>query len=364
VFSLIRRWFARSPRILVIGSCHLDVFADSTATTRIRLDKIGTIIFSTGGTAYNIAVNLSLNHFRVSILTVIKELSIISDVLKFRLAQSRVSTKFVIQIPTQHESGFVAHREDGHLLSAVTSTLIDTIPLVETLLRKAIAAHDLVICDCNASSQQIAEVMHICMVENRPLFLAAVSDSKAHRLLAVGSVAQGRAAALMCMNTREAVAVGINVGDFAAKKEYRAEILNKFFTKEMVITKGADGLCYAQSEMACDEIEPPPTDHIVSTSGAGDAVLCAVIDWKLRGEGAQSSLKQTIHRYVMQALMSEGSTIGSPARTDHFLILRGRKPFIVRFGEKTVVFNYISLISFIAGLLGLWLAWIALPTGK
>jgi sugar/nucleoside kinase (ribokinase family) len=88
------------PKVLVVGSTLIDTLAtrpvDDT-NNLISSVRSGTIRHSFGGSAYNIAVNLGYHEppANVGIYTFLMPKSHLTDLVKDRLQQLRVSTKFV-----------------------------------------------------------------------------------------------------------------------------------------------------------------------------------------------------------------------------------------------------------------------------
>lgn len=121
--------------ILVVGATHPDIFADYETDQEDRIDKIGEITYSIGGTAYNIAVNIARNYVDVALFTIIKKDSLFAGPILDRLEANRVNTSFVETSEYIPESGFIGIREEGRLVSAVTASGITDVSLNEIFSR-------------------------------------------------------------------------------------------------------------------------------------------------------------------------------------------------------------------------------------
>jgi sugar/nucleoside kinase (ribokinase family) len=135
--------------VLVIGSAHIDVFADYDAADQDKMDKIGTVRYAVGGTGYNIAINLGQLGVPVALLTLIRRNSLPSTWILERLESSGVDTRFVDPRDRTNDSGFVAIRKDHQLETAVIASVMSAQPLNVARVTAAIENARLVAFDCN-----------------------------------------------------------------------------------------------------------------------------------------------------------------------------------------------------------------------
>jgi hypothetical protein len=93
--------------VLVIGSVHLDIVAHFKSDTADNIDKIGSLRYRVGGSAFNIAANLAFDKQPVRLLSIVKSDSLsglmIRDVL--RASDSLDSTSRRIETPQSLPSG-------------------------------------------------------------------------------------------------------------------------------------------------------------------------------------------------------------------------------------------------------------------
>jgi sugar/nucleoside kinase (ribokinase family) len=292
--------------ILVVGAAHPDIFADYPQDQADRIDKVGEITYSIGGTAYNIAVNIARNYVDVALFTVIKEDSLFTDPILDRLEQNGVMTNFVETSEYMSESGFIGVREEGQLISAVTASGITDVRLDEQLLEDAVESASLVVADCNLNETQLELVTSTAAAYETSVFIAGVSESKALRIRDISSSVD-----LFSLNEAEARA-------FLGGKSLSGNILKQCADthgiQNLVVTGAEKGHTVATPE-SVREFSAPPISSIVSTSGTGDAFLAGVchavheedeIDW--------NNLNEYIHEYIEDVVSYEGSTPGATAK--------------------------------------------------
>jgi sugar/nucleoside kinase (ribokinase family) len=176
----IKRIFSstRKDYVLVAGAAHIDILADYRSMDQPRMDKIGSILYSVGGTAYNIAINLAQSGVPVSLLTVLKKNSFSSTWICERLKSTGVDFDLIDFSEKVRESGFVALRTDGVLNTAVTSTAVGEHSFPPHLIDQAVLNARIVVIDCNLATDQMSLLLNCAMKHNRPTVVAAVSDSK------------------------------------------------------------------------------------------------------------------------------------------------------------------------------------------
>jgi len=143
--------------VLVAGAAHLDVIADYTAANQSRLDKIGQVRYAVGGTGYNISINLGQAGVPVAFLTLLKKNSFSSTWIRERLESTKkINTEFVDLSPRISESGFIAIRQDGQLVTAVTSSAIGEHSFPAATVDQAVKRSRFVVMECNLAVDQMS----------------------------------------------------------------------------------------------------------------------------------------------------------------------------------------------------------------
>ena len=300
---------AKQP-VLVIGSAHLDMLAEYGTETENNIDKIGNLIIALGGSAYNIAVNLADNNIPVEFVTVLKKDSFSYKLIQESLTQKQISDKYIILgdngLP---ESGFVAHRQNGKLKSAVSSTTIEKARISDTLLKDAISSARCIVIDCNLSAGQISQIIQISCKFGKEIFVCSVSESKIERAIKTNDEIDYK---LFSMNSLEVKKFEEYKNINSWGKWDKDEIIKfcEFFKSEtVVVTSGQNGYSVFNLSGWKKDFKPHTVVTPKSELGAGDALLAGIIayyyengnlDWK--------GIEGTIERYTIPVLNSIGAT--------------------------------------------------------
>jgi sugar/nucleoside kinase (ribokinase family) len=346
---------------LIIGSAHLDVIGEFEDFATI--DKEGKVVYSIGGTAYNISVNLAQKRLRCFLFTYLKKTSIITKIIWGKLAVRGVKRKYVHRVvtvggagrdrPILSESGFVAHRdsESKDISSAVTRTAITDVTLSEGYqardrdrLRKAIRRASCVVADCNLSSDLLEKIIERAREDPRKIVIVpVVSESKIHHLIN-----------LPFANRHPVYLVAGNVEEvFTALAEYKTakknlpsdtpvqakrELANEIIVQiggpaiakrlcdschcEFVSVSWGDQKCQLMTSQGQIQEIPGlqlPVSQIVTRTGAGDAWTSALVheifqknDLDLNSQTLQSYC----HDYLGTVLREQGATVGSTLALD------------------------------------------------
>jgi len=290
--------------VVVIGAAHLDILADYDESESGRLDKVGQLSYSIGGTAYNIATNLSLHYVETSLVTVLKDDSLFSDLIEKRLNENGINTQFVERVELMPESGFIGLRCDGELVDAVTASGLTDVRLNQDNLRNAIDEACVVVADCNLSKKQLAMVSQVTADLKTPLFLNGVSESKAER------VQSAQAVDIFTLSRNEAIHLfGFDTLDCPIEQVFIE--MERLHVQTLIVTNDTDGhVVFEAGER--QSFPAPDIDTVVSESGACDGLIAAVaheyaetrdIDW--------DAAQDRIERYVSEVLSREGATTGA-----------------------------------------------------
>lgn len=331
---------SRDGYILVVGATHPDIFADYRLDQADRIDKIGEMTYSIGGTAYNIAVNIARNYVDVALFTVIKEDSLFTDPILDRLEQNGVNTEFVETSEYMSESGFIGIREGGQLVSAVTASGITEATLNEALLEEAIDGASLVVADCNLGETQLDLVTSTAAEYETSVFLAGVSETKARRALATTSTVD-----ILSLNEAEARAF---LEQESLSEEILRESLENHDIRNLAVTQGEDGYIVATPESIRD-FSAREISSVESTSGTGDAFLAGVchavheegdIDWEC--------IDDYVHEYVRDVISYEGATPGATAKQTELSVkerINQRARSIAGYSWWEIVATVISVVG-------------------
>jgi len=143
----------------------------------------------------------------------------------------------------------------------------------------------------------------------KPVAVAAVSDSKALRLLEIGNHQQ---IDLVALAEHELAAVF--AGQPPEDMDNSARICEHLRAKQVIVTAGANGYVVVTSAGGIKRYNAPQVDNIVSTTGAGDALLGAVLaDWYRRQSLDLDNSVASIAMAIRKVLQQPGATVGSVA---------------------------------------------------
>lgn len=258
---------------LVIGSINVDVIAGYKISPNDVKDKIGETTFSIGGTAYNIAHNLSYLGAAVSLVSVCKKNSFVSNSILTRLKKNKIDHNLLILDDQVKDSSFVCIMKNGDMESAVTTSMIECVHLDYELIDNAIKTVEMVILDCNLSATQIKEISRLCKKNNKALAVSGVSEPKVKR--ASGVYEDGTSLHtidVLSMNDKEAASF---FSDENFHKKDPGDLCAMAKASNIIVSNGLNG--YTIFNCNNKKTFPAPTcEDIKTTAGAGDALMAAI----------------------------------------------------------------------------------------
>lgn len=259
-------------RACVIGSVHMDIFADINPDEAVQphVDKRGSIHTAVGGTAFNVATHLRQMGFEIMFVTVLQRGSLTSRVILSTLEQMNMSKHVIYE--NGREAGFVAIRENGDMIFAVNSTPVENTEISREDLLMCMRNCDLVVVDMNNSTETIRNVLRV-MEEERPvspehLYLLGTSEIKVKKIAVTGI----KKAAGVFMNRAEM----LSLLDVLQKGKSMLHMLPSVIDAVWVVTEGAEGVTFVTSEGVYKRF-PDIRCTWRSYSGAGDAYAAGVI---------------------------------------------------------------------------------------
>jgi len=295
-------------KTLVIGSVHLDIIGNYDLSVKSHIDKEGSLKYSVGGAAYNIAANLSYKKQNVSLFTYLKKDSLSTEVIKSSLIDTGMDTKYILEDSDLNESGYISHSISGNLTSAVSSMAIQEKAFDEQVkesLDTAIRSYDLIVVETNLTVEQIEVILDFSDKYGKPVFICSVSDSKCKRILNIRQSQKSDSFRFVSLNENELSTI------FGTEDQLDSNtICNKFKSETVLVTHGKKGYTVFsrnKSEEFCGE--PVPVTTIKSELGAGDALFAAVVNhYLINRKFNWQNCKHTINEYVGRVLKSEGAT--------------------------------------------------------
>lgn len=249
-------------KIIVIGGSNVDVITKSDHQFRLNDSNPGTHDMSFGGVARNIAVDLRVLGYEVTLLSVMPQ-----DVFGKRMTEEAIQMGIHVLGPNVDVSPMYVsiQNSDGDLIGAIASMepMKHLNARVIESHQALILSHDMIICDTNV----LEDVLHkISLLNHRHKYIELVSSEKAKKVkpfIKYFDVIKG--------NEHEIEVL------FGSREP--AHIQKMLADQRVIMTCGKKGVyefgirtSFYQGEMI----------HPVNTSGAGDAFLAGYVDGMIK----------------------------------------------------------------------------------
>jgi pseudouridine kinase len=298
------------PTVLVVGGANMDVGARTDHPMLAGDSTPGHIHHAPGGVGRNIAENLARLGVAVQLATLVGD-----DAFGAQLVAS-TATAGVDMALTQRVAGLRTatylslHGPDGDMALAVNDMAILeqlTPNWCEVHLPVAIVPH-LQLLDCNLPEATLAHLLE----RDATSVVDTVSVAKCERLRPWMS----RVALLKC-NRLEAEALTQCPTGTVDQALQAAQTLVRMGARRSVVTLGADGVCWCDQD-GYAHFRAARGVPVVSTTGAGDAMLAGVVAALQRGE----SLAQSVTYGMVCAEITLSSTFANAAELRHAAVLQ------------------------------------------
>lgn len=269
-------------RITVIGESNIDISVRREGPETGKGCSPADIRFFHGGVARNIAHNLSLLGHEVALATVFGD-----DDFAERMIAECNALDIDLTLSEQYKNArspiFLSFNDEvGRMQSALSDIELNSHLDLDWLRDRidAINRADLVVADTLLSAEALTFLIDHCLV---PLYLDAVSPNRALLLNeALKNSWKKSFQALKC-NLAEAQAMtGLSSADEAAKTLVSKGI------KEVYLTLGEDGVCYADKK-GCRYF-PAIEAKALNVMGSGDAFLAGVVHAHAQGRHGDDAI--------------------------------------------------------------------------
>lgn len=316
--------------ILVVGGAHLDILSRA-AGQRGVIDKTGSTTFEVGGTACNTAVDLAKLGARTRLLTALA-VSPLSSIIEDHARAAGVEL-FEEKGENLPMGAFCAHLDEkGDIISAVSSTPVENHVFSDRILRLAMAGASTCIIDCNLRETEMRRVAKMAKGAGIPVFIAAVSESKAQRALCLAGTVDG-----LFINEHEAVRVAQKSMDNVSQDAAGGAIASVMGCP-VAVTMGRFGARVYWPQGSYSRIDPPEVnEEKVNRLGSGDAFMAGAVFHMVVGnehfatacQFAMDVAKQVVemptgHLGSLRPLESALSSLRTAAFTDHLTGLANR----------------------------------------
>jgi pseudouridine kinase len=296
--------------VLVVGGANMDVGARTDRPLLAGDSTPGRIHHAPGGVGRNIAENLARLGVEVQLATLVGDDAFGTQLLA-ATAAAGVDMTLTQRVAGLRTATYLSlHGPDGDMALAVNDMAI-----LEALTPSWCATHlpltiapGLQLLDCNLPEATLAYLLARDMTS----VVDTVSVAKCERLQPWLS----RVALLKC-NRLEASAMTQCPTDTVAQALEAAQALVRLGAQRSVVTLGADGVCWCDQD-GQSHFRAARGVAVVSTTGAGDALLAGVVAALQRGQ----SLAQAVAYGMVCAEITLSSTFANAAELNHAAVLQ------------------------------------------
>ena len=291
---------------------------DVSAATRTPLashdSTPGEIHCAAGGVARNVSENLARLAVDVRLITVVGD-DVFGARLRDETCQVGVNVDAMRTLPGQRTASYVAiHGPAGDLAVAVNDMAIlecltpAALEPYATLLERA----SCIVLDCNLTAQSLDWLMD--RFKTLPIFVDGVSVVKCTKVVAMLGWIH-----TLKVNLFEAQALSGLPGESIDSARRCARRLHEMGARQVVVSLGAEGVCWCDADGVVGYQSASSGLEIVSTTGAGDALLAGLVQAHLQGK----TLPDAVQWAVACAELTLGSrNANSPALSTQTLMAR------------------------------------------
>lgn len=270
-----------SAKVVVFGAVNVDLLATADHVALTDDSTPGTLRRSAGGVGRNIAENLVRLGIGTTLVSAIGDDEfggqILDDLRQLEMDVSAVAVNRELATA----SYTAIHNCDGELLYAVNDMRIFDqfeLPLPDGFTA-ALKFADAIVLEANLPESVLQSVVDRC--QTQMIVADAVSSPKCQRLAGILS-------SLSLLKVNRAEARVLSGCDSKDDKALLHE-LHGLGPKQILLTTGSDGVVLSDGT-ELHSMPAMPDVNVVSTSGAGDAMLSAVLAARLQGYDATEQL--------------------------------------------------------------------------
>ncbi len=271
--------------IVGIGACNVDVYGRSRIPIRTHYDHPADIVSAVGGVMHNIICNYVKLGGKADLITAYSDdaygMMIVADCkrngidIHDSLLVNGATSGIFMQIQDENNDMYMAIC-DMSILENVTPAYLRS---KEKTIRNA----RLVVMDPSLSDDVIKELISICK-DHTPLYIDPISDNYALKMREYVPYFD-----LIKPNKGELENLsGVKIKDDKDLIKAVDRLLEQG-TKRIVVSLGAQGVLYADKDRKIRK-KLPEEKHMVNASGAGDALMAAIIYGDVNGLDIEKTL--------------------------------------------------------------------------
>ena len=271
--------------IVGIGACNVDVYGRSRIPIRTHYDHPADIVSAVGGVMHNIICNYVKLGGKADLITAYSDdaygMMIVADCkrngidIHDSLLVNGATSGIFMQIQDENNDMYMAIC-DMSILESVTPAYLRS---KEKTIRNA----RLVVMDPSLSDDVIKELISICK-DHTPLYIDPISDNYALKMREYVPYFD-----LIKPNKGELENLtGVKIKDDKDLIKAVDRLLEQG-TKRIVVSLGAQGVLYVDKDRKIRK-KLPEEKHMVNASGAGDALMAAIIYGDVNGLDIEKTL--------------------------------------------------------------------------
>ena len=268
--------------VTVVGGANMDISAKARSAMTAGDSTPGSIHYSAGGVGRNIAENLARLGVAVDLLSVVGDDAFGSQLAR-NTARAGVGVASLLTLPGERTATYLAmHQPDGEVAMAVNDMGILE-RLTPALCEQAPAlgaASAWLLLDCNLPEPTLGYLLGL----GRTVVVDGVSVAKCMRI--AGSLARIH---LLKLNHLEAAALSGLPLHTPAQCEAAVQYFLDQGVAKVIISRGAAGLAWGERG-AAPRFRASRRVPVVSSTGAGDALLAGVVASVWRGGRMQDAI--------------------------------------------------------------------------
>lgn len=270
--------------IAVFGTVFMDIKGFSHQEYSPLGTNIGDIIFSPGGVGRNVAVNLANIGLPVKFVSTIDKGSSGEEIIT-DLETCGVDTEFVLRTDKDGIGMWMAVlNESGELMGSISKQPdFNALKIhIDNTIDEVLANSSCVVLEMDITEEIAETVVEKAAISNIPVYVIVGNMSvilKRKDLLS-------KTNCFICNNIEAGRLAGNDLGDVSSERieSVIKEVADKFGISAMVITNGAEGAVYYDSEKQCTGLIPAVETEVVDTTGAGDAFFSGAVGSLTRGK--------------------------------------------------------------------------------
>ncbi len=268
-----------APRVVAVGGANMDISVTTPTPLMSQDSTPGQILCAAGGVARNVAENLARLGVSTRLISAVGD-DVFGQRVREVTAAAGVDVSALQVVSGQRSASYLSlHGPDGDMAIAVNDMdiLRQLTPALLQTLAPVMGDADAVVADCNLPPETLGWLLD--HVTHAPIFVDAVSAIKCTRL-----VPHLPSIHTLKVNRLEAQALsGIPVHgiDGAQRAALRLRAMG---VRQVVVSLGADGVCWCDATGQTGHVAARPNVLIVNTTGAGDALLAGLVHAQLAGQ--------------------------------------------------------------------------------